>query len=151
MAGIDSTHSRYFNALNYLKDKKYHYGTHTFPHDIRQRELSTGISRQQTLLDLRLSPIRVVDRTKNVVDDIEAVRRIFPRFYFDESKCGKLIEALENYRREWNEKTGEFGNTPRHDKHSHAADAMRTLARGWREMGLSATGKEEDLVTSDFF
>jgi hypothetical protein len=137
--------------VNKLKDKKYHYGVHTFPHDVKVRELSTGISRQQTLMDLRLQPIRVIERTKNVVDDIEAVRRLFPRFYFDEGRCGKLIEALENYRREWNEKTGEFGNNPRHDKHSHAADAMRTLARGWTNQGLNTFGKKEELVTSDLF
>jgi hypothetical protein len=137
--------------VNKLKDKKYHYGVHTFPHDVKVRELSTGISRQQTLMDLRLFPIRIIERTKNVVDDIEGVRRLFPRFYFDESRTGKLIEGLENYRREWNDKTGEFNNTPRHDKHSHPADAMRTLAKGWQNQGLTATGKEEELVTSDLF
>lgn len=136
-----------------LQDKGYTYGTHTFPHDINVKELGTGVTRYQTLLDLRLRNIRVVERTKNVNDDIEAVRRLFSRFYFDEENTKKLINALENYRKQWNDKTGEFMNTPLHDANSHAADAMRTLARGWNQAALSeSVGAGDDgVVTSDFF
>lgn len=136
-----------------LQDKGYVYGTHTFPHDINVKELGTGQTRYQTLLDLKLRNIRTVERTKNVVDDIEAVRRLFPRFYFDEEKTHQLVAALEAYRKEWNDKTGEFMNSPLHDKNSHAADAMRTLARGYKFIGLSNVvgGVNQDLTMSDFF
>lgn len=138
-----------------LQDKGYVYGTHTFPHDINVKELGTGQSRYQTLLDLRLRNIRTIERTKNVNDDIEAVRRLFPRFFFDEVHTHKLIEALEGYRKEWNDKTGEFMNSPLHDKYSHAADAMRTLARGYLRGGhLSSEGgvpADGEIVINDFF
>ena len=104
-------------------------------------------------MDLNLRNIRTVERTKNVNDDIEAVRRLFSRFYFDEEKTKPLTAALEGYRKQHNDKTGEFMNSPLHDKHSHAADAMRTLARGYSYASQgSALGKESDnVVMSDFF
>jgi len=141
--------------VNMLKDRGYTYGTHTFPHDIKVKELGSGKSRYQTLIDLKMRGIRMVERTRNVSDDIEAVRRLLPRMYFDIERTGKLVEALENYRREWNEKNGEFMNTPRHDKHSHAADALRTLARGWHGHAVSTGDTESDKqkaeATQDFF
>jgi len=141
--------------VNYLRDKQYVYGKHSFPHDIRVKELGTGVSRYQTLVDLRMSNIRTIERTNNINDDIEAVRRLFPRFYFDEKNTPKLVESLSSYRKEWNDKTGEFHNRPRHDKHSHAADAMRTLARGWTHQSLAQDGdaaaSTEKEKTQDFF
>ena len=137
-----------------LQERNYVYGKHTFPHDINVKELGTGQSRYKTLLDLNLRNIRTVERTKSVVDDIEAVRKLFSRFYFDEEKTKKLTVALEAYRKQWNDKTGEFTNSPVHDQHSHACDAMRTLARGWNysSIGPAGTGNaDEGIVTSDFF
>lgn len=137
--------------IKVLQDKGYIYGKHTFPHDINVKELGSGKSRYQTLVDLNLRNIRTVTRTPSIVDDIEAVRRIFGRFYFDEVKTSKLVDSLGSYRRELNEKTGEFTNTPRHDEHSHAADALRTLARGWNQHGLSTVGMSNEVAMSDFF
>jgi hypothetical protein len=137
-----------------LQEKAYVYGKHTFPHDINVKELGTGQSRYKTLLDLNMRNIRTVERTKSVVDDIEAVRKLFSRFYFDEESTKKLTTALEAYRKQWNDKTGEFMNSPLHDGHSHACDAMRTLARGMGNASLGAIGEgnpDEGVVSSDFF
>ena len=137
-----------------LQEKGYVYGVHSFPHDINVKELGTGVSRYQTLLDLRLRNIRTVERTKNVNDDIEAVRRIFSRFYFDEENTRPLVVALEGYRKQWNDATGEFMNSPLHDKYSHACDAVRTLARGWSFSsggGMLSSGGSDETVSSDFF
>lgn len=136
--------------VNILNDKGYTYGQHALPHDVRVKELGTGVTRYQTLVDLNLRNIRVVERTPSIQDDIEAVRRILPRCFFDVERTQKLVEALENYRRTFNETTGEFSNTPKHDKHSHAADAMRTLACGWQANHLDTTSAGE-LVSQDFF
>lgn len=45
---------------------------------------------------------------------------------FDSEKCSRDIEALKQYRREWDDKT--FKTTPLHDWTSHGADAFRYLA-----------------------
>lgn len=120
-----------------LKDKGYVYNRHFFPHDVEVREMGAGggqgISRRQTLIDLGLRNIRTIERTKDINDDIEAIRKVFARFYFDEAKTTKLVEAMQNFKKEWDEKLGEFKNYPKHDKASHFASAMRLVARGWNQ------------------
>ncbi len=110
----------------------YQYGDHYFPHDIEVKELGTGITRREKLHSLRLWTTVVVPKL-SVEDGIEGVRSLFGRFWFDKSKTDRLIKALANYRKEWDEKLGTFKSKPLHDEHSHFADALRTLALGWRE------------------
>lgn len=127
--------------VNVLKEKGYTYGKHTFPHDVEVQNLDEqGKTRRQTLIELGLTNIRTIEKTKNVNDDIEGVRRLFSRFYFDETKTAKLVDALNNYRKDWNDKLGEFNNYPRHDKHSHYADPLRALARGWTQHLVASDG-----------
>jgi hypothetical protein len=101
------------------------------PHDAEARELGTGRSRQETVRDLFSKAPRVLPRM-SVEDGINAVRREFPRFYFDETACGPGIEAVSQYRREWNERLGSFYDRPLHDWSSHYADALRYRALSLR-------------------
>lgn len=120
--------------VNKLREKPYTYGKHTFPHDIEVRNLDEkGQSRRQTLRDLGLYNVRTIEKTKNINDDIEAVRRLFSRFYFDEEKTKVLVEAIQNYSKEWDDKLGQYKSYPKHDKHSHLVDPLRLLARGWMD------------------
>ena len=112
--------------VKYLRDKPYIYGNHYAPHDIEARELGTGKSRRDTALKLKL-PFIVVPRMP-IDDGIEAVRNILPRVFIDEEKCPKIVAALIAYRKEWDDKLGVFKDKPRHDEHSHPADALRTGA-----------------------
>lgn len=136
--------------VDVLDKRGYSYGVHGLPHDVKVAELGTGETRLKTLQDLGMRNIRIIQRTNSIPDDIEAVRKLMPRMYFDMEKTEKLVESLENYKKQFNESTGEFSNSPMHDKHSHAADAMRTLARGWQGQALTDTapGKE---ASDDFF
>jgi len=45
------------------------------------------------------------------------------------------LEALRQYHRAYNERTRSFRASPVHDWTSHAADAFRTFAVGYREAG----------------
>lgn len=105
------------------------YGEHYFPHDVQAHELTVGRSRVQTLRDLGLEPVVVPQH--NVNDGINAVRRLFDRFWFDEANCRRGLEALALYRREFDEKTKMFRDRPLHDWASHGADALRCFASGW--------------------
>lgn len=135
--------------VNVLKERGYTYGAHTFPHDVEVQNLDEqGKTRRQTLVDLGMVNIRTVERTKDINDDIEGVRKIFSRFYFDEQKCNKLIEACQNYKKEWDDKLGQFKNNPKHDKHSHLVDPLRNLARTWTQ---NMIGKSSDKVTINNF
>lgn len=136
--------------VNVLKERGYTYGHHTFPHDVEVQNLDEqGKTRRQTLIDLGVRNLRTRERTKDINDDIEAVRKLFSRFYFDESKCAKLIEACQNYKKEWDDRLGQFKNNPKHDKHSHLVDPMRNLALTWQQNMIS-TGKEEVKINNFF-
>lgn len=137
--------------VNVMKEKAYNYGVHIFPHDVEVQMLDAeGKTRRQTLVDLGVTNIRTVERTKDINDDIEGVRKLFSRFYFDERKTTKLIEACQNYRKEWDDKLGQFKNNPKHDKHSHLVDPLRNLARTWNQHML-AQGTSNEVKITNFF
>lgn len=110
-----------------LEDRKYRYGRHILPHDVEARELGTGVSRKETLENLGLVDIEVIPQ-QNVADGINAVRLMLPRCWFDVTKCARGVEALKQYRREWDGKRQTWRERPLHDATSHAADAFRCLA-----------------------
>lgn len=136
--------------VNVIKEKGYVYGRHVFPHDINVQELGSGRTRRQTLMELGLYNVQVVERAKDINDDIEGVRKLFSRFYFDEEKCAPLVDALNNYRKEWDDRLGDWKNRPRHDKNSHLADAVRLLPRAWQAHGAQIGGRQE-VSYQDFF
>ena len=114
-----------------LQAKPYVYGDHIVPHDIAVSELGTGKTRQSILAGLgirtRIAPKVSVD------DGIGAARMMIPRCWFDAEKCGRGIEALRQYRAEYDAKLDALRLRPRHDWTSHAADAFRYLALGLQE------------------
>jgi len=117
-----------------LKSRPYQYGNDYVPHDARVRSLDTGRSRVETLIQLGRTPVLVPDH--KLMDGINAVRVSFPRMRFDAGRCKFGIEALRQYRTEFDEKTKVFRNTPKHDWTSHFADAARYMAVAWRELAL---------------
>jgi hypothetical protein len=118
--------------VEWLRDKGYEHATQILPHDVQVRELGTGKSRKEMLEEAGLE-ITVAPRL-SVADGIQAVRQLLPRCWFsDNAKQG--IDALRNYRREYDEKRAVFYDRPLHDWSSHAADAFRYLAIGLRESG----------------
>lgn len=111
-----------------LRDKKYRYGYHTAPWDIRVRELGSGMSRLQIA---RRNGINFsVNRQLGVQDGIEAVREIFPRCWFDESNCEKGIDALTEYTKEFDEERQEYKPKPVRNWATHGSDSFRTFAVG---------------------
>jgi len=118
-----------------LDEKGYKYGTHIAPHDIRVRELGTGKSRLEIARGLGIR----FDIAPNipVQDGINAVRSILPSVWFDEEKCGPGIESLRHYRRVFNERMNDFTARPLHDWTSHAVDAFRYFAVGYRQPDTS--------------
>jgi phage terminase large subunit len=114
-----------------LREKEYVYGEHYAPHDIKVRDFSTGKSRLEVARELGVR-FRVVANLR-IEDGIEAVRSVLPRCYIDEDKCSHLIEALRQYRKDYDEKHLTFKDRPLHDWTSHPADAFRYMALGIRD------------------
>ncbi len=110
-----------------LKEKGYVYGTHHFPHDAAAREKSTGRSYEEAAQTIGLRPLKVLPAL-DIEDGINAVRERFNTLWIDKIKCEAFIERISLYRKEWNDKLGEFKNQPLHDWTSHAADMLRYWA-----------------------
>jgi phage terminase large subunit len=115
-----------------LAAKPYAYAADWVPHDARVRELGTGRTRIETLVQLGRQPRLVAQH--HVEDGINAARMTLPKVWFDRDKCRDGIEALRQYRAEFDEKTKAFKDKPRHDWACHSADAFRYLCMAWREM-----------------
>ena len=102
------------------------HGTDFVPHDAKIKEWGTGKTRIETMLTLNLHPMPVA--LASIADGINAVRRVLPLCVFD-PRCESGIEALEQYRREWNDELKTFRASPVHNWASHYADAFRYLAQ----------------------
>jgi len=116
---------------SFAKEQQIKYGEHYAPHDIKVRELMTGESRQDTARKMGIN-FRVV-RQHKVEDGIEATRRILPRCWFDANRCKLGIQALSQYRYDYDDKHGTFKKSPLHDWTSHASDAFRQMGVSWSD------------------
>lgn len=114
--------------IGVVKNKPYIYDRHLAPHDIKAHEYTTGMTRLSAArkLGVNLTPVPKAE----IITGIDLCRNILSRCWFDEIKCKQGIHALENYRKEWNDKNGCWASCPLHNFASHCADAFRTLATG---------------------
>jgi hypothetical protein len=105
------------------KERQWLYGDHVVPHDAKQRSLDTGKTRLETMASLGIKA--TVQPAQKVEDGIEAVRRLLPSCWFDEVRCVRGLDALRQYRAEYDDVRRTFRKIPVHDWASHAADAFR--------------------------
>lgn len=117
----------------------YNYGKHFAPHDIAARDLSSGVSREQTMANLGYRMTK--GARLGVEDRIEASRQMLKNCWFDADKCKHGIRALQNYRREFNDKLEQFKATPVHDWASHGSDAFGEGALNINKMQMPASKK----------
>lgn len=110
-----------------LAKKGYLYGRHFAPHDIKVRELGHGKTRRETARSLGIDFIPC-KKLNHIQDGIEAVRSIFRLCVFDTVRCEHGIDALENYRKEYDDKRQVFLSQPVHDWASHGASSFMTMA-----------------------
>jgi hypothetical protein len=128
--------------IGVLAAKPYQYALDFLPHDAKARELIAGRSRAEHWAKSRRS-FRILPQTK-VEDSINAGRLVLPRCYFDRISCAKGLEALRQYRAEFDDKTKAFKDKPRHDWACHSADAFKYAAMGYRE--LTAEDQPKDPI-----
>lgn len=109
-----------------LQNKEYTYGKHIAPHDVAVKEWGSGMTRIEKARQLGIKFITAPD--VSIADGIEAVRSMLAKTWIDERNCSLLINALENYRQEWDAKKKVYKANPLHNFASHAADSLRYLA-----------------------
>src|SRR5262245_54124673 len=85
-----------------VQRRGYPAGTDYVPHDAEVTELQTGRTRIEQMRRLGLNPQVVIKHT--IPDGIAAARETIRRSKFDAERCAEGIEALKQYRQEYDEK-----------------------------------------------
>lgn len=129
------------------RDFGYNYGKLVLPHDSNKREMVAGTTLSRSLKDLGYSVVSL-PREQNLDFGINNVINMLPRCYFDENKCELGIEALQHYRREYDEENKIYSPKPLHDWASHPADSFRYLCRAVRmgKCGITESVSDEDIA-----
>lgn len=109
-----------------LQDKGYVYGTHYLPHDGEHESLGAPSIKKQ-IANAGYKP-HVLPRVLKKQHGIDAVRGIFNRLYIDEVKGADFLQAVRHYTYDIDEH-GQWSKEPKHDEHSHFADALQALGQ----------------------
>jgi len=117
-----------------LNAKPYTYGTDYVPHDAKARMWTGSLAKTRVEEMLKLGRKPKIVPLHKIEDGINAARQTIGRTRFDKTKCEAGLEALRQYRREWDDAKKCFKDKPLHDWTSHAADAFRYLAMAWKEL-----------------
>jgi hypothetical protein len=122
----------YINYLQEFKSKNYiQYKDHWLPHDIEQRELTTGTSRIVTMRKMGLYP--KVTPKLTIQEGIQKARQMIPYLRFRKGHTDDLVEALNAYHYDFDEVKGVLSSKPVHDRSSHYADAFRYMGVNFRQ------------------
>ena len=114
--------------LSILQSKGYKHDTLYMPHDafnvnmlaLKGKSIADFVSANQ---------FRVEQAPKMSLNNgINSARLLLGKAYFDEEKCRPGLDALTNYRWDFNKRLDELKQTPLHDWASHGADAFRYAA-----------------------
>jgi phage terminase large subunit len=109
-----------------IQDKPYRYGKMFAPHDIQVREWGGGaMTRWEKAKQLGINLV-ALDQL-DVQDGIENVWTHFSKFWIDSTRCTSLIDALENYKREWDPVKQVYRSKPVHNWASNYCFTGETL------------------------
>lgn len=124
-----------------LKEKGYTYEEHWGPHDFDNTDWVTGKTRVEIARNLGIN-VGIIEKLP-LADGIDATRAMIRVARFNKPKVQRLLDGLAGYRREYDDKTKRFRDTPVHDWASDIADSMRYLSVGWRDYSVtnSAAGR----------
>lgn len=113
--------------ISIIKNKPYNYTTHFLPHDAKQRELQTGLTRVEFFENNGIHNIEVLRPTNFQLgqDDINMIARPkFSKIWIDRDKCERGLKCLRAYHYEYDEKNKLLKDKPEHDWSSHSSSAF---------------------------
>lgn len=109
-----------------LQKRGYVWGTDHLPHDADSTNLAAGGKTvKRLMLDLGRK-VKVLPR-RPIEEGHLAARTIFPQCWFDRTKASDLLQCLNRYRYEIDEKTGLRSRKPEEGPYRHGADAFRYM------------------------
>lgn len=104
------------------------------PHDAKVRELIAAKTRFQAMTELGFKPMLV--QKHKLQDGIEATRQFLRKCEVD-SSCERILLAIQNYRKKYDNNLGVYLDSPVHDENSHTADMIRYMAVGCKYYNFS--------------
>lgn len=128
----------YLHFILWMEKHECVWGKHYLPHDAEQTRQGVNATTDAVSQCRSIRPTwdwQTVDRIQSVQHGINLVNQEFPQYEFDEEGCKEGIAHLEAYTRGWNNTLQWWADKPRHDEHSHCADAFRQKAQGYIPIG----------------
>lgn len=114
--------------IAWLRDNGYSRAKCWLPHDGSNSNMIYSVTYQGALQAAGFNVDVVPNQGRGAARlRIEAVRRLFPAFWFNEAKCQGGLDALGWYHEKLDE-TRQIGLGPEHDWASHGADAFGLMA-----------------------
>ena len=121
-------------VLKKLDDLPYKIEAHYVPPDSKTTDIGSGRSRiEQIILHNRDVPPRIVPDLK-IDDRISAAKLTLPVTRFDAVRCKDGLEALRQYKADYDEVLKFFRDQPLKNWASHPSDAFQVLAGAWRSL-----------------
>jgi hypothetical protein len=115
--------------------KPYRYAKHFLPHDARAKTLATQQSVLEQCVEHWGSDKVAITHDLSIADGISAARWVLEQPIQIHERCAvparfehSGVDALREYRYEWDEDTQAFSTKPLHNWASHSADAFRYLS-----------------------
>lgn len=116
-----------------LYEKKHEHGwkcaDHYWPHDMAAHMLDSDKSRVEMMRDKGV--IGEIVPAHNVIEGIDVVRKMLARTWIDPNRCRRILDALRQYRREWDSRIQMWKPSEFKDWTNHGCDAVRTFAVGF--------------------
>ena len=113
--------------IRHLRNTPYSFHYHFAPHDIEQREYTTGKSRRELAERMGIS----FDVTPNISreDGINQTRAFLNNLWVNDTPSNRIVlDHLSAYRREFDPKRNVYKDTPLHDYTADVADMIRYAA-----------------------
>ncbi|RLB10205.1 MAG: hypothetical protein DRG27_03560 [Deltaproteobacteria bacterium] len=111
-----------------IKALPYDYDWFILPHDANVRDLSTGLTRIETLRKLGIVKVKLLEKLP-FLDSINA-SRVFMKYLHIHEKCENTVLGIQNYRKKYDRQIGAYLSTDVHDIHSNYMASLRYMAQG---------------------
>lgn len=142
----EGCHEEYPYYVDILQERKnkygFAYGDLYLPHDGSHGSLTGNVS--EKLRGFGFSVI-VMPRDADIIEAIINAKELFHIVDFNAKTCDVLLKHLGAYRYEFNERLGIWKKEPRHDEHSHGADAFRYMLKAVDNYIITPEEWEEEI------
>lgn len=116
-----------------LYDKKHEHGwkyaEHYWPHDMAFDMLDSDKSRVEMMRDKGV--VGEIVPAHDVLEGVQVVRKMLARTWIDPNRCKRILDALRQYRREWDPRIQMWKPNEHKDWTNNGADSVRTFAVGF--------------------